>query len=137
MSAPPRRRRVDPLIVTLRRRRVDLGLRQGDLAEAMSYSREAVSTWESGTRAPTLASLRCWADTLDLDVVLRPRRGYEVPDDEPAPTGSRGRSLEARMARAVSLARIGMTPERIARQVRRSRRTVVRYLQRGSRRPAA
>ena len=52
----------------IRSRRIRLGLRQLDLANALRVSAQAVSKWERGENAPDLALLPKLARLLDLSL---------------------------------------------------------------------
>lgn len=71
----------DPIVPVLRRRRVALGLTQGDVARRVGKSQSTISDWESGVVEPTLTSLLFWVGALDMVLV--------------AQEAARGSSLEA------------------------------------------
>ena len=57
----------EPLNVLLRRRRLELGLLQAEIAEELHVSAEAVTMWESGRRRMDLAKLPRLAAVLEID----------------------------------------------------------------------
>ncbi len=69
--------KVDPAIQYLRRRRIDLGLTIGEVATRLHVVHGTVWAWEAGERIPRLADVRLWANVLDCDLDLTPRR--EIP----------------------------------------------------------
>jgi len=63
------------LATRLRAARADADLSQAELAQRLGVSQAAVSTWESGSRQPSLDDLYAIANELDLEVFdLLPRR---------------------------------------------------------------
>lgn len=126
----------DPLVAALRERRIEMGLRQVDVAEMLFMSRpNTLRGWETGRESPVLTSLRRLADALDCDIVLQPRRSYTVTDEaagiRPVGKGKGRRSdaaeYEAVAAEVARLDRLRMPAWRIAEELGVSRRTVVRY----------
>jgi transcriptional regulator with XRE-family HTH domain len=57
----------EPLNVLLRRRRLELGLLQAEVAEELHVSAEAVTMWESGRRRMDLCKIPRIATALQLD----------------------------------------------------------------------
>ena len=57
----------EPLNVLLRRRRLELGLLQAEVAEELHVSAEAITMWESGRRRMDLAKLPRLAAALEID----------------------------------------------------------------------
>ncbi len=57
----------EPVNILLRRRRLELGLLQSEVAEELNVSVEAVTHWESGRRRMDLAKLPSLAAALDID----------------------------------------------------------------------
>jgi transcriptional regulator with XRE-family HTH domain len=57
----------EPLSALLRRRRLELGLLQSEVAEELRVSPECVTLWEAGRRRMDLAKLPRIAAALDLD----------------------------------------------------------------------
>lgn len=51
-------------------RRIELGMSRHDLAARSGFSHSIISKWECGHRIPTMFSLMCWVDALDLTVHL-------------------------------------------------------------------
>ncbi len=74
---------LDPLLVSLRTRRLELGISQAALAVTLATRQEAISEWERGYYSPTLRTLRKWADALGCHVVVQ-RYPVEDPDIEGA-----------------------------------------------------
>lgn len=70
----------DPLVDELRVERHRQRRTQRSVADAIGVSQAEVSRWEAGLKSPTLASLRRWADALDLDLapVRRVARDIEA-----------------------------------------------------------
>lgn len=66
---------LDPVLVALRQRRVELGLSQETLAGHLGTRQQAIAEWERGFYSPTLRTIRKWADALDCHVVLEPYPG--------------------------------------------------------------
>ena len=56
-----------PLHVLLRERRIELGLRQAEIAESLNVTAEAVTLWERGRRRMELGKFPRIAATLELD----------------------------------------------------------------------
>lgn len=125
------RRQPDPFIVALRSRRVSLGMSQRDVAELAGFNQGSLSEWESGATAPLLASLRRWAEVLDCDMTLAPRRDYEVTDEAAGVTSLRLRQLRRPdptvQAQIAQLTAFGRKAWQIAEELGISQRTVVRY----------
>jgi transcriptional regulator with XRE-family HTH domain len=64
----------DPIVAALKAERKRQGLSLERLGKRMGrHTYQTVWQWESGTHAPTLASLRAWADALGFDLVLAKR----------------------------------------------------------------
>jgi transcriptional regulator with XRE-family HTH domain len=57
----------EPVNILLRRRRLELGLLQSEVAEELNVSVEAVTHWESGRRRMDLAKLPRLAAALEID----------------------------------------------------------------------
>ena len=51
-------------------RRIELGWSRHDLAARSGFSHSIISKWESLHRMPTMFSLMCWMDTLNLEINL-------------------------------------------------------------------
>lgn len=61
----------DPIIEVLRDRRRLEGFSQRDLARHLGTQQSAISEWETGRVAPSVASLQAWASALGLDLQIR------------------------------------------------------------------
>lgn len=58
------------VIQGLRRRRMQLGLSQFQVAEKMGYAQTQISQWENGKRGITFPALADWAEALGGEVEL-------------------------------------------------------------------
>ena len=67
MNTNPMCTAVEPLNVLLRRRRLELGLLQADVAEELRVSPEAITHWESGRRRMDLSKIPRLATALQID----------------------------------------------------------------------
>lgn len=63
-------REIDPLIIALARRRIELGLTQGDVAVRARISQCTVNAFETGRRSATMHSIRSIADALGVDLAV-------------------------------------------------------------------
>ncbi len=74
---------IGQIIVKLRK---DMGLTQGQLAEKLYVSRQAVSKWENGTALPGLDNIRALSEFFGVptDMFLRPDEASE-PREEKSP----------------------------------------------------
>lgn len=75
--------RVGQLAETVRRRRVELGLRQADLAELAGCSQRFVHTLEQGKPTLRLDKLLDVLEVLGLSLSIVPGRGEIAPLPEP------------------------------------------------------
>lgn len=64
MSAP------DPILVTLRRKRMAQGLSISAAGTRLGLSKAIVGMWETGIRKPHLAQVRAYANLLGVDLEL-------------------------------------------------------------------
>lgn len=78
--APNRKASRDPLLAELRRRRTELGLTQRDLAERLGIGQRNVSDYERGRSAPTLHTLRRWAEALHCRLDATPGPDWPLSD---------------------------------------------------------
>ena len=62
------------LISQFRRRRYKLGLSQPDIDEKAGVADGLTAKWEIGYRKPTLFNAFAWAESLDCDLILKPRK---------------------------------------------------------------
>lgn len=60
-------RRVDPIVLLLRERRLRLGWPQGEVGNRLGVHSSAITAWERGRRQPKLQMLRAWAGLFGLD----------------------------------------------------------------------
>jgi transcriptional regulator with XRE-family HTH domain len=65
------------LISQFRRRRYKLGLSQPDIDEKAGVADGLTAKWEIGYRKPTLFNAFAWAESLDCDLILKPRKKEE------------------------------------------------------------
>lgn len=72
---------IDAAIPFLRDERLRRGLTQKDVAKMISdktiygkITQSMISEWETGVVEPTLFNFRAWANALDIDIVMTPRR---------------------------------------------------------------
>lgn len=112
----------DPLVEALRRRRIDLGLRQADVAEQLGINRASYVQVERSRIAPTVWNLRRIAEVLDCDLVLVPRSDWIVTDEMVGlePVG-------CRKCTALRLTERGLSGSEIAQRLGITRRQVQRY----------
>lgn len=61
------------LIEELRRTRVEQKIPQFDLAEVCGYSRSTIAKFETGRGTPSLHMACNWAESLGLEIVVRPK----------------------------------------------------------------
>ena len=57
-----------PIILQLKKVRVEKGISQFDLEYTIGIARGYLSKWECGIRTPSFFGFVCWAKALDLDV---------------------------------------------------------------------
>ena len=62
------------LISQFRRRRYKLGLSQPDIDEKAGVADGLTAKWEISYRKPTLFNAFAWAESLDCDLILKPRK---------------------------------------------------------------
>jgi transcriptional regulator with XRE-family HTH domain len=62
--------RWDAMRAVLRRRRIDLGLRQRDVAERMGRSQDYVSILENGPNIPNVRTVWLWAEALGMTIAF-------------------------------------------------------------------
>lgn len=60
---------LDPVLYSLRMRRLELGISQAALAVQLCVTQAAISEWERGFYSPTLRTMRRWSDALDMTIV--------------------------------------------------------------------
>lgn len=53
-----------PLIAELRQARIEQGLRQSDVADAMGVDRKRIVDWETGVAEPLVTNVEAWAGVL-------------------------------------------------------------------------
>lgn len=66
-------RRIDPFMLQLRNRRMDLGLSQLRLAGLSGVHQSKISGYEVGKISPSFNTLRRLMNALECDVELRPK----------------------------------------------------------------
>ncbi len=64
----------EKLISQLRKRRYKLGLAQPQIDQKTGIADGLTAKWEIGYRKPTLFNAFAWAESLDCDLVLKPRK---------------------------------------------------------------
>lgn len=58
------RRKLDPLIYRLRKRRYDMGWSAEKLSQKMGYSKKTLQEWENGHATPSFPALQVWCQSL-------------------------------------------------------------------------
>jgi|TARA_R100001082_G_scaffold111026_1_gene92955 transcriptional regulator with XRE-family HTH domain len=64
----------EKLISQFRKRRYKLGLSQPQIDQKTGIADGLTAKWEIGYRKPTLFNAFAWAESLDCDLVLKPRK---------------------------------------------------------------
>ncbi|QDP46203.1 MAG: hypothetical protein Tp1124SUR272871_19 [Prokaryotic dsDNA virus sp.] len=64
----------EKLISQYRKRRYKLGLSQPQIDHKAGIANGLTAKWEIGNRKPTLFNAFVWAETLDCDLILKPRK---------------------------------------------------------------
>lgn len=77
MPAYPKKRHrksdeIWPILCALKAARHALGVTQKDFAPRLCVSYDALRSWESGDRCPTLINLHRWAKALGMSIVVAP-----------------------------------------------------------------
>jgi len=63
------------LVAKMVKRRHDLGMTQEELNHMLGVADRLISKWECGTRTPASFHLYCWADALQSELTIVPKRG--------------------------------------------------------------
>lgn len=61
---------MDPIVATLRQRRLSLNLSQADVARRLDVTANSISKLEANKCSPTLHTLRQWAGALGFDLFM-------------------------------------------------------------------
>ena len=64
----------DKLISQYKRKRAKLGKSQRERDDDVGVAEGLIAKWECGYRKPTLFNAFCWAESLNCDLVLKPRK---------------------------------------------------------------
>lgn len=64
------RRRLHPLVYTLRKRRYELGMTSNEVADHIGYDIDTLQSWEFGGYLPSFRAMEVWAMGLGLKLEL-------------------------------------------------------------------
>jgi transcriptional regulator with XRE-family HTH domain len=104
--ADPSAKNVDPIVVELRRIRIESGTKQKDIADAIQIGHSVMSAYENGACPPQIDTVRDWATVLGRSLQLVDPDG---PVAQPVRSGVRLTKYQTALAMGMLLAEASRT----------------------------